>query len=150
MDGQTFWAAVGAIGQIITACMSVVVAYMAVRFTKRQTSITLLTSLNSLWNSYSVVMIENPEAREVFGKYKKEIIGHTDDYVIDMVLNIYETSFLLYAEGLVPASYYEAMLENILHTLVNVPDAALSKYLRRGYDPNFVKDIEQRIAKRVR
>lgn len=95
-------------------------------------------------------MITSKEAREVFGKYKSFVISPTDDYVMDMVLNIYETSFLLHARKLVPDAYYEAMLENILHTLVNVPEAHLEQYLRRGYDPGFVADIRNRLEKRSR
>lgn len=35
MDGQVLWAAIGAVGQIVTAGMAIVVAYMAVSFTKK-------------------------------------------------------------------------------------------------------------------
>jgi hypothetical protein len=143
------WADVGAIGQIITAIMSIVVAWVAIRFARRQGAITVLTNLNMLWSAYNSCIIQNPQARSVVEKLKKPIIGSPDDYTIDMLINIYETSFLLYEDGAVKEEYYEAMMQNSIHTLSAIPRDQLQSYLSRGYHPRFVKDIMERLNKRT-
>jgi hypothetical protein len=146
-NGAEFWAAVGAVGQIVTAIMAIFVACIAFRFTKRQTSITLLTSLNNLWNSYHLAMIENPEAREVVDKYRETIISPLEDSIADMTLNIYETSFLLHENRLISREYYDAMIVNVLDGVGTIPEVALKKYLRRGYHLRFVADVEARLPR---
>jgi hypothetical protein len=128
---------VGAIGQVVTACMAAFIAWKANTFTKRSNQLTFYKYLTDLANDWNKIVMSSREATTATEKLRPPVIDNPTDSIIHMYLNYNRFAYMGERDGLVDRKSSKARIKNSIEWFRNVSKEKLISYLSRGYEDEF-------------
>ena len=127
----------GSVCQMSTALIAVTIAVVTFRYTKRQSTLALLSQNNSLANLVNSTIIQSEQAQETFNKLHDFIVGCPDDAVLFMYLNYVHSTFRMHQIGAVSAQVWRDTLASCVTKVGRLRRDQLEVLLSRGYELAF-------------
>jgi len=124
----------GAIGQTATA----LAVLLYTRKSVRATATKYLADMVNDWNAFAT---STPEHRAALVEMRPAVLGHPKDSIVFSYLNYLHATFVMRAEGLIPAEAAHKAIKNGVAWLCHLEKEKLAQYLSRGYDDSFKKRI---------
>ena len=127
-------ALLGAIGQTVTAVAVVI-------YTKKSVKTTATKSLIDMVNDWNAFAVSTPDHVKALAEFRAPVVGHPQDSIVFSYINYLHASFVMRAEGLIPAENEQKVIKNGARWLSPLGRERLEQYLKRGYDEPFKKRV---------
>jgi hypothetical protein len=146
----TDWNAIGACGQwanaffqLLTAIALIWLAWRTYSDSKKQNKIGIIKYKNDMINDWNKTLMSRKELISKFSEIRNPVLDHESDNMIFMYLNYAHTIWYMRKENLMDSKLADAVLDNTGDIVSGVPRAALDKILARGYEPEFISEINR-------
>ncbi|MBV9538032.1 MAG: hypothetical protein JOY70_03755 [Acidisphaera sp.] len=132
--------------QICTALVAAAIGVITFRYTRQQSTLSLINHNNGMANSVNQALLTSADARLAFGRLRTAIVGCPDDAILFMYLNYVHNTYRMHRVGAVSSQVWLDTLGSCVTVLASLRREQVVALLSRGYEEGFKQAVLSRTA----